>query len=140
MSTYHLLAPWRRRCRSSLLFQTLLILLFWLIGELIASATGLPIPGSIIGLTIVLALLGSKRLSICTVQRGARWFLAEMLLFFVPAVLAVLDHQELLGLLGLKILAVIILGTFSVMIVTATVIDVCFRLSVSGKGHADVAQ
>lgn len=140
MRTYHLIAAWQRRCRSSLLLQTLLILLFWLAGEAIASVTGLPIPGAIIGLLIVLALLGSKRLSICTVRRGARWFLAEMLLFFVPAVLAVLDHQELIGLLGLKILAVIVLGTFVVMIVTAAVIDVCYCLGVTGKGHIDVAK
>jgi holin-like protein len=134
------MAVWRRRCRSSLLFQTLLILLFWLAGEAIARVIGLPIPGAIIGLLIVLALLGSKRLGICTVRRGAQWFLAEMLLFFVPAVLAVLDHQELIGLLGLKILAVIVLGTFIVMIVTAAVIDVCYCLSGTGKGHIDVAK
>lgn len=140
MNTYHFTAAWRRRCRSSLLLQILFILAFWLSGEVIVHATGVPIPGAIIGLFIVLALLGSKWISICTVRRGAQWFLAEMLLFFVPAVLAVLDHPELLGLLGLKILAVIVLGTLTVMIVTAAVIDVCYRLSVADKGHVDVAK
>jgi len=134
------MAAWRRRCRSSLLLQIFLILLFWLTGEVIARVTGLPIPGAIIGLLIVLALLGSKRLNVCTVRRGAQWFLAEMLLFFVPAVLAVLEHKELIGLLGLKILTVILLGTFIVMIVTAAVIDVCYCLSVTGKGNIDVAK
>ncbi|BCS52586.1 CidA/LrgA family protein [Geobacter sp. SVR] len=140
MNRYRRMSVWRRRCRSSRLFQALLILGFWLGGEIIVRWTGLPLPGAIAGLFIMLALLGSGRLSIGTVRRGAQWFLAEMLLFFVPAVLAVLDHPELLGLLGLKILAVIVLGTLIVMIVTATVMDVCFRLSVAGKGHADVAE
>jgi holin-like protein len=134
------IAVWQRCCRSSRLFQMLLIVGFWLAGETIVRATGLPLPGAVAGLFIVLALLGSKRLSIATVRRGAQWFLAEMLLFFVPAVLAVLDHPELLGLLGLKILAVIVAGTLIVMIVTAVVMDVCYRLSAAGKGQLDVAE
>ena len=137
MGIHHLSVVCRRRCRSSQLLQTLLLLGFWLTGEAITRVARIPIPGAVIGLFIVLGLLGSKRISICTVQRGARWFLAEMLLFFVPAVLAVLDHPELIGLLGLKILAVITLGTIIVMVVTAVVMDVCYRLSVTGKGQAD---
>jgi Putative effector of murein hydrolase LrgA len=119
------------------LFQVPLLLGFWLVGEGIVRMGGLPIPGSIIGLFILLILLGSKQLSISSVQRGAQWFIAEMLLFFIPAVLAVLDHPELLGLLGLKILAAIVLGTLIVMVVTATVIDLCYRASVAGKGTLD---
>ena len=138
MDTRHLAVVWRRHCRSSRLLQTLLILVFWLAGEALVRTAGLPIPGAVIGLFIVLSLLGGKQLSICTVRRGAEWFLAEMLLFFVPAVLAVLDHPELIGLMGLKILAVIVLGTIIVMTVTAVVMDVCYRLS-TGKDHVDAA-
>ncbi len=137
MDIYRRMAVWRRRGRLSLLLQVLLILAFWRAGEAVARGTGLPVPGAIMGLFIVLALLGSKWLSICTVRRGARLFLAEMLLFFVPAVLAVLDHPELLGLLGLKILTVIVVSTLIVMVVTAAVIDVCYRVSGAGKGAAD---
>jgi holin-like protein len=58
-----------------------------------------------------------------------------MLLFFVPAVLAVMDHREFLGLLGLKILSVILLGTVVVMSVTALVVDLGYRLSEAhGRG------
>ncbi|GFO56027.1 hypothetical protein GMSM_30340 [Geomonas sp. Red276] len=129
----------RRLCRTSIIFQLLLISAFWAAGEGIVRATGLPVPGAIVGMLIVLALLSSGKLSLRTVQRGARWFLAEMLLFFVPAVLAVLDHPEFLGLLGLKILAVIVFSTVMVMVVTAAVIDLCFQWSVTrkGVGHAE---
>ena len=50
-----------------------------------------------------------------------------MMLFFVPAVVALLDHGELIGLLGLKILAVIVGGTFTVMLVTGFIVDLCTR-------------
>lgn len=130
----------RRRLRSSRLLQILLLLGFWLLGEVVSRTLKLPIPGAIVGLFILIALLGSGRVSILTVRRGARWFIAEMLLFFVPAVLAVLDHSELLGMLGLKILAVILLGTLTVMVVTAATIDICYRFGAAREGDADVAE
>ena len=37
-------------------------------------------------------------------RRGTEWFINDMVLLFVPAVLAVLDHRELFGLVGLKVL------------------------------------
>lgn len=140
MSLRHLSVGLRRRCRASLLFQVGLMLAFWLAGEATARAAGLFVPGSIVGLFLVLALLASKRLSIWTVRRGAHWFLAEMLLFFVPAVLAVLDHPELMGLLGVKVLVVVGLSTLIVMVVTAGVVDICYRMSDTGKGYVDDAQ
>ena len=132
MDIYRVKVVWRRRCRASRLFQILLMLAFWLAGEAIVRATGLPLPGAIVGMFVVSALLGSKRLSVLTVRRGARWFLAEMLLFFVPAVLALLDHPEFLGILGLKVLAVVALGTLLVMTVTALFIDLCYRWRIAG--------
>ena len=95
----------------------------------VARLTGLPLPGGIVGMVLVLLLLASHRLSLFSLKRGAEWFLAEMLLFFVPAVLAVVDHGELLGLLGLKVLLVILGGTMTVMGVTALTVDLCYRWS-----------
>jgi holin-like protein len=135
MTMYQSRILWRRRCRSSRWFQILLILLFWLAGELIVRATGLALPGPVVGLFLVLTLLASGKLSVLTLRLGAHWFLAEMLLFFVPAVLAVLDHPEFLGLLGLKILVVIVVGTLMIMTVTAAVIDLGYRLSYPEKGQ-----
>ena len=140
MTIYNRTTIWRRCYRSSRLLQILFILTFWLAGEAIVHASGLMIPGAIVGLFIVLTLLASKRLSIWTVRRGAQWFLGEMLLFFVPAVLAVLDHPEFLGLLGLKILAVIAVSTLIVMVVTAAFVDLCYRLSSAEEGYVDVAK
>ena len=133
----HRTTLWRRRCRSSKLLQVIIILLFWGAGESVVRATGLMVPGSLVGLVIVLALLATKRLKVWTVRRGANWYLAEMLLFFVPAVLAVLDHPEFLGLLGLKILFIITLGSLMVMVVTAMVIDLCIRFKNREKVHAE---
>lgn len=103
-----------------------LLAVFWIIGELISRFLHLPIPGAIIGMCLVLILLATGKLSTFSMKRGADWLIAEMLLFFVPAVLALLNHKEFFGLLGLKILVVILGGTFVVMSITALTIDLCY--------------
>ncbi|SHO66697.1 holin-like protein [Pseudoxanthobacter soli DSM 19599] len=117
----------RRAIHRSRLAQIGLLVMFWLAGDLVVALTGLPLPGSIVGLALAFALLASGRLSLFSVRRGADWFLARMLLFFVPAVLAVIDHHELFGLVGLKIVAVIAIGTAAVMATTALTVDLCCR-------------
>ncbi|MBN8901574.1 MAG: CidA/LrgA family protein [Rhodospirillales bacterium 69-11] len=119
----------RYRLHHSRLLQIGLLSGFWLAGELLVRLAHLPVPGGIAGMLIVLAMLASRRLSPLSMRRGADWLLAEMLLFFVPAVLAVLDHHEFLGWMGVKLLAVILAGTVAVMSVTAITVDLCVRLS-----------
>jgi holin-like protein len=104
-----------------------IVLACWLTGEGLARALALPIPGAILGLGMMLLLLAGRRLSVISMRRGAEWLLADMLLFFVPAVLAVLDHPEFLGLIGLKILFVILVSTVIVMVTTAIVVDRVYR-------------
>lgn len=133
MTTRRIRAIWLRNCRRSRLLQVLVILGFWFIGDLAARMTGLPVPGAILGLFLLLILLGSGKIGLGTVRRGARLFLADMLLFFIPAVLAVLDHRELVGVVGLKILVVILVSTVMVMLVTAVAIDLCYRWLNGGK-------
>ncbi|MDQ0475184.1 CidA/LrgA family protein [Labrys wisconsinensis] len=118
------LLPRLRRSRSA---QIGLLVVLWLAGEVLVRLLALPVPGGIAGMAIALALLASRRLDPGSVRRGADWFLAEMLLFFVPAVLAVAEHREFLGLLGLKVLLVIAAGTVAVMGVTALTVDLCIR-------------
>jgi holin-like protein len=116
-----------RLVRRSRPLQIALLLAFWLAGVATVRIADLPIPGGIAGMVILLALLSSRRISVLSMRRGAEWFLADMLLFFVPAVLAVLNHRELFGLLGLKILIVIFVSTLAVMAVTAFTVDLLYR-------------
>jgi holin-like protein len=114
----------RHAVRNSRLLQIALIFAFWLLGEAIVRVARVPLPGGIIGMAIVFGLLATHRISLHSMRRGAQWYLAEMLLFFVPAVLAVLNHSELFGMLGVKVLVVILGSTASVIAVTALIMDV----------------
>lgn len=115
------------------LFQAVVICLFWLVGHAIATALSLPIPGGVIGMLIVLALFAFGIIRPASLGDGARWLIGEMLLFFIPAVLAIIDHHELLGLLGLKVLLVIVSGTFVVMTMTGVAVEIVMSVAVRQK-------
>jgi holin-like protein len=100
-----------------------LILAFWVAGQGVVKFTGFPVPGGVIGMLAILLLFMTRRISIFSIRRGAEWFISDMPLFFVPAVLAVLDHRELLGAIGLKVVATILGSTLAVMAVTALTVN-----------------
>lgn len=115
----------RHGLRQSRLGQIGLILGFWWLGQSLAHLARVPLPGALIGLTLLLLTLATGRISLLSARRGAQCFLADMLLFFVPAVLAVMEHGEFLGWLGVKVLVVVLGGTLAVMTVTALTVEAC---------------
>lgn len=133
MTTRKIALICRRNLRRSRFLQIMLLIAFWLVGDVLVRWLGLPVPGGVAGMFVLIALFASRNFSPLNVRLGAEWFLAEMLLFFIPAVPAILNHHEFLGWLGLKVLVVILAGTASVMIVTALVVDVCFHWSARHK-------
>jgi holin-like protein len=100
---------------------------FWWLCNRLMQTLALPVPGGIFALAVLLCLLLSGRVRLNPVRRGAKGILDHMVLFFVPAVMALLNHPELLGMVGLKLLAVIAAGTLAVMVGTALAVDACFR-------------
>jgi len=131
MTLRPMLTSTRRRLRNSRVLQLVLVAALWQLGNAVARATGWPIPGAILGMLALLALLASGRVHDGALRKGANWLVGEMLLFFVPAVLAVLDHPELLGWLGVKIALLIVLSTVVVMSTTALVVELGLRLAAS---------
>ena len=109
--------------RRHILLQWLVILACWGAGEGAMRALGLRLPGSLPGLAILVVLLATGVVRPASLRAGTQTLLADMLLFFVPAVPAVIAHPEFLGWLGLRIAVVIALGTVAVMAITGFVVD-----------------
>jgi holin-like protein len=60
-------------------------------------------------------------------QLGAGWLMAEMLLFFIPALMSLLDYGSLVREEGWRILLVIAVSTLMVMVVTAVTVELVCR-------------
>lgn len=119
------------KSRSFKLLQLLLqvaflCLLAWFT-HTIAAYLGSPIPGAVLGMTLLLILLSFKVVPEKAVNLGASWLIADLLLFFIPSVVAVLKYEPLFEQYGLNIIAVVILGSSMVLLGTGFVVDKIFR-------------
>ncbi|WP_032473349.1 CidA/LrgA family protein, partial [Vibrio cholerae] len=88
----------------------------------------LPLPANLTGMLILLLLVMLKVVNVEWFRRGASWLLAEMLLFFVPAVVAVVNYQDLMRQEGIKIAVVLVASTILVIASTAWVVDKMHRV------------
>jgi hypothetical protein len=61
----------RRTLRRSRFLQILLIIAFWLIGEGLVLWLGLPVPGGVVGMFILIALFAGGKFSPSNLQFGA---------------------------------------------------------------------
>lgn len=110
-----------------LLVELAVLCALFLLGGQIASWLGWPIPGGVMGLALLLILFASGVLKPAMLQLGAGWLMAEMLLFFIPALMSLLDYGALIREEGWRILLVIAVSTLMVMVVTAMTVELVCR-------------
>lgn len=97
------------------LLQVAGLTVFSLLVNGLTSLLHIPLPGSIIGMILLFLLLESGVIRLNWVEAGASWLLAELLLFFIPSAIGVMNYSKLLESFGLQVLAVVLVGTFAVM-------------------------
>jgi holin-like protein len=124
----------RRHLQQSRLLQIGVIVGLWWLCDVLARQLKLAVPGGVLGMIALIALFASGRLRIRSLGKGADWLIAEMLLFFVPAVVVLIDMPQMLGWLGLKLLIAAIVGTSLVMLTTAFTVHTFMRW---GRPHVE---
>ncbi|WCK53792.1 CidA/LrgA family protein [Aneurinibacillus sp. Ricciae_BoGa-3] len=95
-----------------------ILIIISFLGSMISNALHLAIPGSIIGMFILFGLLQTGVLKLNWVEMGAGWLLAELLLFFIPSAVGIIQYKQLMIEQGSKFLLVIAISTFVVMAAT----------------------
>ncbi len=110
-----------------LVIQLALYIGLFLTAQTLVDRCHLPLPANVLGMFMMLALILTGIVPVRWVREGARWLLAEMLLFFVPAVVAVINYTQLLMVDGWRICVVIAVSTLLVMGTTAVVVDRVYR-------------
>jgi holin-like protein len=104
------------------------LLAIYLLGCQMAVWFAWPIPGGVIGMVLLLLAFALGVVKPAALQMGAGLLMAEMLLFFIPALMSLLDYGGLLRSDGWRILLVIGVSTLMVMLVTAFTVELVVRL------------
>ena len=102
------------------MIQGFLILLFFqLVGELAVVGLGLPLPGPVVGLVLLLSALLIKGQIPSSLKLVADGLLSHLALLFIPAGVGLILHFELLAKEWWIILLALIISTFITTVVTA---------------------
>jgi holin-like protein len=100
----------------------------WFVADFAARKLSLPIPGSVVGLVLLLVLLFCGGVAPRWVKAGADWLLSDMLLFFIPAAVAAVQYGGLFKEDGWRLALVVVAGTLMVMVAVAFAVDRAARL------------
>lgn len=107
----------------TIIVQIVFIHVFLFLGSAVTAVVPLPIPSSMVGLLLLLLalLLGIVKLE--WIEQGGNWLLAELLLFFIPSAVGIINYDELLSWQGVESILLIGLSTFIVIGSTAFIAE-----------------
>ncbi|MBF7957375.1 CidA/LrgA family protein [Rahnella victoriana] len=107
--------------------QVVFYILLFLLSVFIVQTLSIPLPANIVGMVILFVAMLTKVIPVRYVRRGSSLLLSEMLLFFIPAVVAIINYFDILENEGIRILVVIVLSTTIVLSATAYIVDKVFK-------------
>jgi holin-like protein len=115
-----------------------ILLAFQLVGEVAARGLGLPAPGPVIGLALLVVALGlyqrwrpldEETLAESGLGKAARGLLAALPLLFVPAGVGVVQYLGLLREQGVALAVALVVSTVATLLVTVGVFLLVKRLT-----------
>ncbi len=92
--------------------------IFYCMGVGIVALLHVPLPGSVIGLLLLVLSLHVKLVKVEYIQDGAGFLIGVLTLFFIPATVGVIDYPELFSTTGLLIMLAVIASTLISIYVT----------------------
>lgn len=105
-----------------LISQLGIILLLYFIGELIVFILQIKIPGSIIGMLLLLVSLQLNMIKVEYIKEVATFFLNNMLILFIPLGVGLASQWDLISKEWLAILISIIFSTFIVLLTVSLLV------------------
>ena len=103
-----------------------LVVIAWL-GNFIARHMAWGIPGNILGIVFLFLALELRILPLSWVEDGSSLLIAELVLFFIPSAVAVIQFEPLLKQNGLSFFLVITISTLGVMLVVGVITETLMR-------------
>jgi holin-like protein len=111
-----------------------LLLVFQLVGEIIARASGLPVPGPVIGMALLFLVLMLRGGPGENLRQTASTLLQHLSLLFIPAGAGIMLYRDLIAAEWLPLAAALVGSTLLAIVVTALVLDALVKRRRSGEG------
>ena len=105
-----------------MIYTFAVLLIFQILGETIAQALSLPIPGPVIGMVMLFIYLVIKDDAVQKLAPTTQGLLRHMSILYVPAGVGVMLHGERIAQEWLPIVAALVVSTVAAIIVTALAI------------------
>lgn len=99
--------------------QILVLYAFYMAGEWLRGTFHLPLPGSIIGFLLLFSALLLKVYPLQWIESGARFLLAFLSLYFIPATVGVMQYGDIFTGKGLLLIVIAIFSTLLTLAVSA---------------------
>lgn len=103
------------------------LLSFQLAGETLVVLLDVPLPGPVIGLTLMAAALALRPDLLARLRTTAMTLLQHLSLLFVPAGVGVMVHAERLAREGVAVMIAIVVSTVLAIVVTALTVHLLRR-------------
>ncbi|GGG20658.1 holin-like protein CidA 2 [Lysinibacillus alkalisoli] len=100
------------------IFQIVILYVFYLVGTWIVTVTGLPLPGSIIGLLLLSIGLFTKIINVKLIEAGASFLIGVLTIFFIPATVGIVKYPELLSSNGAKLILAVLCSSVLTIYIT----------------------
>lgn len=126
--------PWSKLWQVS--WQVALLWGLSAAGNWAAARMHSPIPGSILGFATLFLLLQCKVVKLHWISAGSDWLLANLLLWFIPAAVGIVQYGPLVRSDGAKLMLLIVTSITLVMGVTGLITDHIARRSDPGSRSA----
>ena len=114
-----------------------LLLVCQLAGEVIHRLTGLPLPGSVIGMVLLLAWLALVPRERLTLTQVTGWLTAHLSIMFVPAAVGIMQEGPVLARQGVAIVVATVVSTLLTIAVTAIVFQAALNRRVAADPQSE---
>jgi holin-like protein len=111
----------------AILHALAILLAFQLIGETLSFGLALPVPGPVLGMTLLLAAVALRRDLLPLLKPTAGTLLSHLSLLFVPAGVGVMVHGSRLAGEGVAIVVAIVISTVLALAATALTVRALLR-------------
>jgi len=98
-----------------------LLLACQLLGEIIHRVTGLPLPGSVIGMVLLIGWLALVRRERPTLTAVSGWLTAHLSILFVPSTAGLIEEGAVISRYGVGLVVATGVSTVLTLVVTASV-------------------